>query len=134
MDNPWRLSILRGRDCLLIEAARCLVEVRDAPQEETGMPRERRAHPRVRGRVECTWSGSPRHCRGLSVSGCFVESLVLPDVGSTVRVELHLPYQGSVSVMGEVVRTDEVSMGFSVRFVDLTPETRDMLARAADGL
>jgi hypothetical protein len=98
------------------------------------MADERRAYPRARGVLECTWAGGLKRCSGLSISGCFVETMGLPQLGSKVRIELHLPDQGSVSVDGEVLRTDEVAMGFSMRFVDLTPETRAKLARAVDAV
>jgi PilZ domain len=100
------------------------------------MSDERRVHPRAPGVLEGTWSGSLRRCRitTLSVAGCFVESPTTTVKGAKVRLEIDLPDQGTVSVEGEVVYSDQMAMGFSVRFVDLTPETREQLARAVEAL
>ena len=99
------------------------------------MSDERRAHPRAPGALEGSWSGSVRRCRvtSLSLSGCFIETMALPQPGSRVSVELHVLDQESIPIEGEVVDSDQ-GMGFSMRFGDLTPETRERLTRVVDTL
>jgi hypothetical protein len=100
------------------------------------MAQERRAHRRAPGALEGTWSGSLNRCRitSLSLSGCFIDTMSPPRAGGIVRVELHSPDEGPITVKGEVVASDHVGMGFAVRFVDLAPETREKLARIVDRL
>ena len=96
---------------------------------------ERRAFPRAPGVLDGTWFGSGQRCRitSLSVKGCYIESLTPPEKSVRVRVQLELPQQGPVSVHGEVAYR-EPSMGFAIRFLDVTQEDHEKLAQAVDFL
>lgn len=67
---------------------------------------------------------------GLSMVGCYVESITPPHHGDRISMRLELP-QGPLSLDAEVV-SNEPGRGFVVRFVDLTPEAHEMLAGAIE--
>ena len=67
----------------------------------------------------------------VSVGGCFVESFVTMLSGERLRLDLHLPVAGWMSLSGEVVHS-QPERGFGVRFVNLGTEHQDALARAVE--
>ena len=91
---------------------------------------ERRAHPRVRGPFEGFWDGSGTQdgrIVDLSVSGCFIESIVLPKIGQTVTVSNAIT-GGQINLPAEVVYA-EATHGFAVRFVDTPVEVANVLRK-----
>ncbi len=104
------------------------------------MTHERRVHPRVRGPFGGRWqrvsmydSAVTRSSRiaDVSVGGCFVESFATMLSGERVRLDLHLPVAGWMSLSGEVVHF-QPERGFGVRFVNLGTEHQDALVRAVE--
>ncbi len=104
------------------------------------MTHERRVHPRVRGPFDGRWQRVSRHdssvtrssrVADLSVGGCFCEALELLPRGERLRLDLHLPVAGWMSLSGEVVHS-QPDRGFGVRFVNLGTDHQDALARAVE--
>jgi len=63
----------------------------------------------------------------LSVSGCFIESMMLPAEGQVVMVSIAIG-GGQVNLPGEVVYA-ETNLGFAVRFKDSPAAIIDVLRR-----
>ena len=98
------------------------------------MTTDRRAHQRVWGPFEAKWeehSGTRPtilQVRDLSVGGCFVEAPGQLPRGERFRLKLELPQGDQFSVGCQLVRR-EASSGFAVRFLDLTVQDQNALAR-----
>ena len=91
---------------------------------------ERRMNPRVKGPFEGYWDGSGvQHGRvvDLSVSGCFIESVMLPTTGQVVMVSLAIG-GGQINLPGEVVYA-ETNLGFAVRFKEAPAAIVDIIRR-----
>jgi hypothetical protein len=76
--------------------------------------------------LEAKWRGSsgatPCRISDISLTGCFVQSLAAPSVGTKTKLTIDFGPERSVTVRGEVVYT-ETGMGFAVKFTDLDDET-----------
>lgn len=97
----------------------------DSPRKRT-----KRA-PRINGPFLGRWRGEldfDLTIHDLSITGCLVESFHEMAAGRRMTIEIDLPNEGTVSVVAESVysRSD---VGFAVKFVDMSPETRVKLAR-----
>ena len=95
------------------------------------MPEERRRSPRVSGPLNATWngaSGGPCRVPNLSATGCYVNSLATPPVGSSLTVTFVTHHDRVLHLPGEVRRVDP-GIGFSVEFTDIP--TDDYLALVA---
>jgi hypothetical protein len=90
---------------------------------------ERRHHERIKGPFDGSWDGSSgmRTCRitDLSASGCFVDAMAAPEVGSTVNIAIELDGRKFL-VPATVAYIDRVQ-GFAVRFED-SDQTRQLAA------
>ena len=91
---------------------------------------ERRLNPRAKGPFEGYWDGAGvRQGRvvDLSVSGCFIESVMLPAEGQVVMVSIAIG-EGHINLPGEVVYAER-NLGFAVRFTDAPAAIVDILRR-----
>lgn len=91
---------------------------------------ERRLHPRVRGPFDGYWDGAGRHAGrvvDLSLTGCFVESVLVPVVGQRVTVSVGIAGQ-QIDLPATVVYV-EVNLGFAVHFVDMPAEIASLLRK-----
>jgi hypothetical protein len=89
---------------------------------------ERRADPRVKGPFDGYWDGAGTkvgRVLDLSVSGCFIESMTLPMMGEMVTVSIAI--SGAQIIVPAQVLYREAQQGFGVRFLDLSPQVRDLL-------
>jgi PilZ domain len=94
---------------------------------------ERRAHPRIKGPFEGWWDGTSRQSGrlvDLSMGGCFVESVQLPNNGQVIVVSIAVQ-NGQINVSGEVLYS-ELNQGFAVRFVDMPDGVADLLRNELD--
>jgi type IV pilus assembly protein PilZ len=105
---------------------------------------EQRSHPRaplsaaVRIDYPTRQSVAASFCRNISVGGMFVETPLPPPVGTEVEFELALvPLGVTIAGRGEVVWTrpsaDPDSGGFGLRFVEISPEDRQLVFQLVDG-
>jgi hypothetical protein len=91
---------------------------------------ERRLNRRAKGPFEGYWNGAGvRQGRvvDLSVSGCFIESVMLPAEGQVVMVSIAVG-AGHINLPGEVVYTER-NLGFAVRFTEAPAAIVDILRR-----
>ncbi|MGF1469362.1 MAG: TIGR02266 family protein [Sandaracinaceae bacterium] len=100
---------------------------------------ERRAHPRVRVRVDITFTSETNFFQGftedLSDGGLFLATYELKPVGTLIDVRFELPNGHEVETTGEVRwlreprdEDAEVPPGMGIRFGDLTPNDRQQIA------
>jgi hypothetical protein len=92
---------------------------------------ERRVSPRVSGPLNATWSGAsggPCRVPNLSATGCYVNSLATPPVGSSLTMTFVTHQDRALHLSGEV-RSVDPGIGFSVEFTDMP--TDDFLALVA---
>lgn len=86
------------------------------------MTTEKRKNARYAVKLEVYWerpSGTQLVKMGdLSLGGCFIKAFALPEVGSSVNLEIRLPSGKWLYLSGVVIRT-QAGNGFAVRF---TPE------------
>ena len=97
---------------------------------------QRRQFPRVPGPFEGRRLGAlsvPLYIHDLSVGGCLVESFHEQTPGRRIKIEIDLPYAGSIALDAETLYT-RPNYGFAVRFVDVTDEKRRRLERVIDRL
>jgi hypothetical protein len=98
--------------------------------EPGGQVSERRTNPRVKGPFEGYWDGSgvqQGRVVDLSVSGCFIESMMLPAEGQVVMVSIAIG-AGRINLPAEVVYAEN-NLGFAVRFTDAPAAIIDILRR-----
>ncbi len=104
------------------------------------MRNEQRVHARVCGPFVGRWQRVSMHdsavtrssrIADVSVGGCFFESFERVLSGERLRLDLHLPVAGWMSLSGEVVHF-QPERGFGVRFVNLGTEHQDALAQAVE--
>ena len=90
--------------------------------------KERREHPRLDRTFQGTWTGTGQ-CRisDLSLSGCFVNSLVAPLQGDETSVEVAIG-DHTFTMKGRVVYVDP-GMGFALQFSEVARRERDDLER-----
>jgi c-di-GMP-binding flagellar brake protein YcgR len=63
----------------------------------------------------------------VSLGGCYVESLASVSVGERIQFQIRLPTGRWLPLQGEVVY-QQPTLGFGVRFTDLSEIEREMLA------
>jgi len=82
------------------------------------MSNERRHHARLTGPFDGSWDGTSgmRTCRvtDLSASGCFIDAMASPDVGTAVNVVVN--FDGQPFTLPAVVAYVDRIQGFAVRF------------------
>jgi hypothetical protein len=97
--------------------------------------RDQRQDMRVPLRLEISWaaicSGRAAITSDLSVSGCYIESLVAVDVGDMILFNIKLPTGRSMQLLGEVLY-QQIPIGFGIRFVRVTDLQRKALAMLVD--
>jgi PilZ domain len=73
------------------------------------------------------------HIHDLSAGGCLIESFHEVATGRRMKLEIDLPFEGTVQVQAESVyaRSD---YGFAVKFIDVPDETQQKLARVVKRL
>lgn len=93
--------------------------------------KEQRRDLRVPLRLEVSWGAICRSrtaiTTDLSVSGCYIESLVAVDTGDTILLDMKLPTGRFLRLLGEVLYQHS-TIGFGVRFVGLTDVQHRALA------
>jgi hypothetical protein len=93
---------------------------------------DRRHHERIKGPFDGSWDGSSgmRTCRitDLSASGCFVDAMGAPEVGSVLNVSIE--FDGRKFVVPSTVAYVDRIQGFAVRFND--SEQTSQLASAVN--
>jgi hypothetical protein len=93
---------------------------------------DRRAHERVPGPFDAWRIGmleTPVRIYDISPGGCFVHAMHEQDPGVVVMLRIHLPTAQWVEVKAETLYR-RPGFGFAVRFIDLSDETRALLAGA----
>ena len=79
---------------------------------------DRRHHARIKGPFDGSWDGSSgmRTCRitDLSATGCFIDAIASPEVGSTITVSVELDGR-RFAILSRVAYLDRVQ-GFAVTF------------------
>ncbi|MEO7272227.1 MAG: PilZ domain-containing protein [Vicinamibacterales bacterium] len=91
---------------------------------------ERRLNPRVKGPFEGYWDGTgvqQGRVVDLSVSGCFIEAVILPAEGQVVMVSISIG-AGRIDLPSEVVYVER-NQGFAVRFTEAPAAIIDSLRR-----
>jgi hypothetical protein len=91
----------------------------------------RRRAPRVPGPFDGRHIGESTvdiRIHELSVVGCLIQSAHDVPVGRQMRVEIDLPYEGTVTLEAESVNRRR-GYGFAVQFVNMTDEVRAALER-----
>jgi hypothetical protein len=98
---------------------------------------DRRASARVAYPLDASCSTQSGHrsvrISDLSVSGCFIECLVMMGVGERVALRIELPSFGPIDVEGEVVYASPPA-GCGVKFIDTPRSTVLVLQAAVDAL
>jgi hypothetical protein len=95
------------------------------------MSEDRRVEERVPLMLELRWESlsGKRAARisDMSRSGCYVETIAPVTVGELIRFEVQLPTGRWLPLIGDVVY-QLPGMGFGLRFRNLTPAQRDVIA------
>ena len=91
------------------------------------VPSERRQSVRPKVDFTCSWRRDAQ-IADLNVSGCYVDTRAVPDVGKLAEFEIALP-DGDVSVKG-IVRHGRSGVGFAVQFDELDYDARVRIAGA----
>jgi hypothetical protein len=73
------------------------------------------------------------HIHDLSAGGCLIQSFHDVPVGRRMKLEIDLPYEGTVQLNAESVNT-RPDYGFAVKFVDVSDDVRDKLGRVIERL
>jgi hypothetical protein len=87
--------------------------------------------PRINGPFLGRWRGAldfDLTIHDLSITGCLIQSFHDLPAGRRITIEIDLPNEGTVSVLAESVYS-RPDFGFAVKFVDVPPDTRVLLAR-----
>ena len=99
------------------------------------MSEERRVEERVQLMLDLRWERmSGKHSArvsDMSLSGCFVETIVQVVVGELIRFEVQLPAGHWIPLTGDVVY-QLPGVGFGVRFKRLSTMQRDAIASLLD--
>lgn len=79
--------------------------------------------------LEVVWKGAAERfdarMREISLEGCFIEGAGNEQIGETIKLNVSLPSGIWITLHGKVV--DHDSLGFEVRFENLTPEHQGLL-------
>ncbi len=91
--------------------------------------KERRQYPRLDRAFQGRWGGTG-DCRisDVSLSGCFVSSLVAPQQGEETSVSIAIGDYHTFTMRGRVVYV-EPGMGFALQFEEVPRQDRDELER-----
>lgn len=97
---------------------------------------DRREHERIPGpfdgrRIDALVT--PVSIYDLSEGGCFVNAMHEQKLGSVLRLEINLPYVGTVVVTAETVG-GRSGFGFAVRFIEMSLDDTFRLQQAIDEL
>ena len=88
---------------------------------------EKRRHGRFPLVLEASWDESGSNSRGrttdLSVTGCFIDTLLQVAVGETLDFKIRTPDGEHISVAGKVMYQQQ-SLGFGVRFTKISDADR----------
>lgn len=99
------------------------------------MSEERRSDERVPVTLEVRWGSlsGQRSARisDISMGGCYVEALGQVTMGELIRFEVQLPTGRWLPLVGEVVY-HLPSMGFGMRFRNLTETQKEVIASLID--
>jgi hypothetical protein len=71
------------------------------------------------------------HIHDLSAGGCLIQSFHDVPVGRRMKLEIDLPYEGTVQLSAESVNT-RPDYGFAVKFVDVPDDVREKLDRVIE--
>jgi PilZ domain-containing protein len=96
---------------------------------------ERRHESRLKQWFDGGWQGGSgdSRCRlsDVSVTGCFVNGLAAPAIGTRTTVTIDFSASDAMSLEGEVVYVER-AMGFGVRFLHVTSEQLTQLQHLLD--
>ncbi|HEY2963886.1 MAG TPA: PilZ domain-containing protein [Pyrinomonadaceae bacterium] len=90
---------------------------------------ERRSETRFQVVLDAVWDGSghlPARITDLSEGGCFVDTTGEACIGELLTFRVQLPDGGLLELRGEVAHQLR-TVGFGLRFVDLSDEQREQL-------
>jgi PilZ domain-containing protein len=73
------------------------------------------------------------HIHDLSAGGCLIESFHEVANGRRMKLEIDLPFEGTVKVHAESVYS-RPDYGFAVKFIDMPDETQQKLASVVERL
>ena len=97
---------------------------------------DRRASERVPGPFDAWRIGfleTPVRIFDISLGGCFVHAMHEQERGVVMMLKIQMPDEGWIEVKAETLYR-RPGFGFAVKFIDMTPETEQRLARALDVL
>lgn len=101
------------------------------------MTLEKRLHKRIPIKLEVYWEkGSGKQLvrlEDISVSGCLIGALTLPNIGQNVNLEIRLPAGRWMPLRCTVVR-HHPHKGFGVRFDSLSEREQCLLGELIDSL
>ena len=75
---------------------------------------------------------SDLHTTDISLGGCYIETMGHVIVGDQISFEIRLPVGNWILLKGVVVYHHQ-SMGFGLRYTDLTEEQRSVLTQLIEG-
>ena len=88
---------------------------------------EKRKHGRIPLVLDASWDEFGSNSRGrttdISVTGCFIDTLVQMSVGETLDFKIRMPDGTRISVDGEVMYQQQ-GLGFGVRFTKISDADR----------
>jgi len=92
---------------------------------------EQRRHKRFVISLEARWDGlsgkgALSRVSDISLGGCYVESMGQPGVGERITVAIQTPTKNWLHLQSDVV-SNEIGIGFSVRFVSLSDAEREVI-------
>jgi hypothetical protein len=100
-------------------------------------PSERRQHYRLVRPFDGSWRGASgtSACRisDISLGGCFVQSVAVPEKGEETTVTVAIPGSRTIALSGTVVYV-EPNMGFALRFRPLEAAEHEELSRVIESL
>ena len=99
------------------------------------MIEERRAHARVKTRIEARWEGVATSREGtvvdLSADGCFILTADEVQPKELIRLEIPIPHGRRICLWGEVVyQASEI--GFALRFTGADEAEKEMIEELVD--
>jgi len=101
------------------------------------MTTDRRDKTRFDVRLDASWDGSRGTYNAcvidLSETGCYVDAINETIAGEILHLKIHLPHGELLELDGEVAHSF-TSVGFGLRFVELTDEQTAVLRAVLDDL
>lgn len=98
---------------------------------------DRRRFPRVRGPFEAMvddrFGHRPARVIDVTEAGCYINEPTAVEPNERVRLTLHLPHAGHITVQSRVVYV-ETGLGFGAEFIDVPPGTRQELTRVVNAM